>query len=557
MKKKKPSAQAGASPTSEPARLKAIRLLAAPAAGLLLVSSFPPYNLSPVAWLALAPLAWSLEAATLAGAALRGYLFGVAYFASLFWWIAVCRYPASLGFAAFAVVIPVIFIPWAILANRAMQRAKPAFKVLLPAALWVLLEYSMSHGMLALPWWSLAYTQSRNLVTSQIASIGGMFLISFVVAVFNFSLFTFVKYMLMKRAAKGKSAPPKPARADIAMWAAAAALLVFTLAYGAFELTRTFGTDRPITLALIQPSFDQSTKEQQVSDGVFLQKHIEMTDRAVQERHPDMVAWPESVTFLSWLNGPTNRDAWLTRIMIYNTTLVTGVYNWDDRERSYNSVAAFDPERGYLGEYRKMQIVPFGEAVPYRSTVEKISPWAGKWLDENVYEYDTFPGHEYKLFKSRMGNFAVMICFESVFPQYAREFTRRGAEFLFVVTDDAWFLRSPAAYQHAAMAAIRAVENRRFVVQAANSGVSGFYDPYGRAVAETKLFDVTTLFGTIYPQNGLTLYTRIGDVIVWLCGAFAIVALAALAATRGKQASAPEKSTPPPADIPKKKKRKR
>jgi apolipoprotein N-acyltransferase len=339
-------------------------------------------------------------------------------------------------------------------------------------------------------------------------------------------------------------------------------MIVLTIAYGAFSLTRSCPRERPISLALIQPSFDQNDKEKNVSEGVMLRKHLEMTDRAVAEKHPDIVVWPESVTFLNWLVGPPNRDAWLTRVMLYNATLVTGVYNWDDPKHSYNSVAAFDPERGYLGEYRKIQIVPFGEAVPYRSAVERISPRAGRWLRRNVYEYDTAAGRKYKIFDSREGRFGAMICFESVFPQYAREFTRHGAEFLFVITNDAWFYDTPGTYQHAAMASLRAIENRRFVVQAANSGISGFYDPYGRPVSETKIFDETTLFGTIYPRHGLTPYARFGDIIVWLCIAFAAPALAVLAATREKSASRqqpapPKKASPPPSTKNKSKNKKR
>ncbi|MFA6449645.1 MAG: apolipoprotein N-acyltransferase [bacterium] len=576
MKKNRRPEQAGAFPPSEPLSLRAARVLAAPLSGLLLIPAFAPYNITVLAWAALLPLLWSLSGATIRGAALRGYLFGVAYLASLFWWLVVVRYPAPLGYAFFAIVLPVIFIPWAVLANRLMRLKSAVYRIWLPAALWTLFEFSMSHGALALPWWSLANTQAKNLVTAQIAAVGGVYSISFLIVLINFVLFAALTAFISGRNKKiipaGKNAkytkqredkipgPQSPFQndfiSDMTTYAAAAALLAASIIYGCVSLSQPIKITRPrpVRLALIQGSFDQNEKDANVEMGVLLKKHLEMTDAAVAKEHPDIIVWSETITPLSWLNDTPNRESWLTRLKYYNASLVTGVYNWDKRDRSFNSVVAFDPDKGLLGEYRKIQVVPFGEKFPFRAQIEKISPWAGRWIKREVYEYDTYPGKEYTVFDSKFGKFGAVICFESVFPQIVRPIVRRGAEFLFIITNDAWFYDTPGTYQHAAIASLRAIESRRFVVQAANSGISAIIDPYGRVVAETKIFVQDTLFGDIYPETEITLYTRFGDVIVWLCLAFAIPALAAFATGARKT---PESNAPAPEPPIKKKAAKR
>lgn len=532
MKVKKKPARAGGSPRSEPFLKKLIPVAAAPASGALLTLCFPKTDFHFIAWIALVPFLWSLGGATPRGAVLRGYLFGAAYFASLFWWLAIVRYPASIGYVCFVILLPFIFIPWAWLANRLMQRQSPLFGVWIPAALWVVLEWAMSHGTFALPWWSLGNTQCKNLVVAQLASIGSIYLISFVVILANMFFYS----LLMRRV-----------RCERATWIAAGCIAAFTVVYGAACLSIKPQTDRPVSLALVQASFNQNEKEEYVDLGVMLLKHIGMTDKAVAERHPDVVVWPESITPLIWINGPGNLKPFMRRMKWWNATLITGVYDWEG-ENNYNSVIAVDPEKGVTGKYDKVQIVPFGEMFPYRGLVERISPRAGRWVKKNVYEEDTTKGREFTALETRNGKFGAVICFESVFPQITRRMALLGAEYLLVVTNDAWFLKTGGTYQHAAMAALRAIETRRYTIQSANSGVTEIIDPHGRVVDETEVFDQTTLFGTVYPQKGETFYVRFGDLFAWLCLAISAAGLAWFVKTR-------KNAAPPTASAQKKKKK--
>ncbi len=533
MKTKKRRVRAGDCPTSEPNWIKAARLLAAPLSGFLLIPAFPPYNITLLAWFAIVPFLWSLRGTTPRGAALRGYLFGVAYLATLFWWLAIVRYPAPLGYAVFGAIIPVVFVPWSLLTNMLMKRRRAVYGVWLPASLWTLFEYAMSHGSLALPWWSLGNTQANCPLTIQTASLGGVYLISFLIILVNLSLESMLPLLKRKTAddlpwyKRGMYVNTRDS------WAAAGLLVVLSLVYGAVELGVDQKQERPVRLALIQANFEeQEEKDANVELGAMLERHIEMTGQAVAEKHPDIVVWSETVTPLIWLTGPINIDYTLRLLKTYGITLVAGAYNRDEKERDYNSVVAIDPEKGQLGEYRKIQVVPFGEYFPYRAAVAKISPWAGEWIKKQVYEYDTWPGRDYTVFDSRHGRFGAVICFESVFPQFTRRLVKRGAEYIFVITNDAWFLDTSGTYQHAAFAALRAVENRRYVIQVANTGVTNIVDPYGRVVSESNTLARTILYGTVYPLKKNTLYTKYGDVFVWTCLILSFIGLTAHIANR-------------------------
>jgi len=536
MKTKKRRGRAGGCRSSEPKWKKAVRLLAAPLSGFLLIPAFPPYNVTALAWVALVPFLWSLRGTTARGAALGGYLFGVAYLAALFWWLAIVRYPAPLGYAVFGAIIPVIFIPWSMLTNELMRRRNAAYGIGLPAVLWTLFEYAMSHGSLALPWWSLGNTQADCPLTIQTASMGGIYVVSALIVLVNLT-FESMLPLFNKKAADDLPWYKRGAYVNSSTsWAAVGLIVVLSLVYGAVELGVRQKEERPVRLALIQADFEeQEEKDANVELGVMLSRHLEMTGQAVAEKHPDIVVWSETVTPLIWLTGPMNLDYTLRMLRNYNITLVAGAYNRDEKERDYNSVVAIDPEKGQLGEYRKIQVVPFGEYFPYRATIEKISPWAGEWIKKQVYEFDTSPGSDYTVFDSRHGRFGSVICFESVFPQFARRLVRRGAEYIFVITNDAWFSDTAGTYQHAAFAALRAVENRRYVVQVANSGVTNIVDPFGRVVSDTKALERTILYGTIYPRNDMTIYARCGDVFIWICLLLGVAGLSAHFLTRSKE----------------------
>ncbi len=482
------------------------------ASGLLLVLCFHPFRLHFLAWLAFIPLLYSLGGASRGARALSSYIFGAAYLGGLLWWIAVVRFPAVIGYILLTLLVPLVFIPWGLLAGR-MLRSSPAAAVFGPAALWVCLEILFSYGTFALPWWAVGNSQSRNPAIAQLASFGGIYIISFVVIMANSAI-----YHLAAR----------PDRRTRPWAAAAAALSVAAVIAGAVILLKYAppAASRPISIAIAQPNYTQDEKDDPQSFARIFMTHLDMLrETPAGDDAPDIILWSESITFKNWLESGTAANLVNYEIRPRKSLLVTGVYDWDGEE-SYNAISAIDPLEGITATYRKRQIVPFGEAVPYRKTFEKISPALGQWIKDTIYETDMGRGDKPVIFSHDGHKFAGIICFESVIPWIARETAAKGAEFIFIVTNDAWFKDSPAPQQHVDLATFRAIENRRYVVQAASNGVSAIIDPMGRITDSIPLYKKQTLYGNITPLDIMTFYTRHGDLFAWLCVALSSLFIA-------------------------------
>jgi apolipoprotein N-acyltransferase len=153
--------------------------------------------------------------------------------------------------------------------------------------------------------------------------------------------------------------------------------------------------------------------------------------------------------------------------------------------------------------------VPVGEVVPVKSLLFFVGP-----LVEAVSDFSA--GTEPTVFDLDGRRLSVAICYEAIYADMARTFVAGGSELLATITNDAWFGESSAAFQHFNQAALRAVEQARYVVRAANTGISGAVDPYGRAFARTELFETTAVVVDVRLLTGRTIYHHVGDVVVWL-----------------------------------------
>jgi apolipoprotein N-acyltransferase len=163
-----------------------------------------------------------------------------------------------------------------------------------------------------------------------------------------------------------------------------------------------------------------------------------------------------------------------------------------------------------------MHLVPFGEYIPLRGILKFLGP-----LIEMVGDFGE--GEEYTVFTIPGGKFSVAICFEIIFGDLVRRFCKNGAEFLVNITNDAWFGKSAASYQHIGMVAFRAVENRHWVIRAANTGISGFIEPTGKILRATEIFKDAVCKARIYPNRKKTFYTEFGDLFSWMCYSISIL----------------------------------
>jgi len=176
----------------------------------------------------------------------------------------------------------------------------------------------------------------------------------------------------------------------------------------------------------------------------------------------------------------------------------------------YNRAYLLDGSGMLIGYYDKIHLVPFGEYVPWKRVlffVDKLVQAAGDFASgEKAVVLDILP--------AKVG---VLICYEAIFPELSRDLVNAGANFLVNITNDAWFGRSSAPYQHLSMAVLRSVENRVAMARCANTGISGFIDSRGRILQVTSLFEDATMLGSIQLGEGKTLYTRYGDWLAWTC----------------------------------------
>jgi apolipoprotein N-acyltransferase len=170
-----------------------------------------------------------------------------------------------------------------------------------------------------------------------------------------------------------------------------------------------------------------------------------------------------------------------------------------------------------MGRYDKIHLVPYGEYVP----LGEILPLGS--LGEGIGNFKS--GNVIFNFSLPQGQFGVLICFEIIFPDLCRKFVKKGANFLVTITNDAWFKRTSAPYQHFSIAIFRAVENRVFISRAANTGISGFIDPKGRILKQGEIFTEEVMSGAIRLSKKKTFYTLYGDVFAWICSAFSLLLL--------------------------------
>jgi apolipoprotein N-acyltransferase len=248
-----------------------------------------------------------------------------------------------------------------------------------------------------------------------------------------------------------------------------------------------------------------------------------MTRQAIAEG-ARVVIWPESAIPFTFQEDTERADEIRQIARETGTTILLGS---DEIERGspnryYNSAFVVDPGGSTAGVYRKMHLVPFGEYVPLKRLFFFAAP-----LVEAVSDFS--PGTSAVLLPVTGHMVSTAICYEIVYPDLVRRFVLEGSELLTTITNDAWFGQTSAPYQHFMQASMRAIENGRYLVRAANTGVSGVVDPYGRVLLESRIFEPAVMVREVQFLRGSTIYTRTGDVFAY---ASVVATLALLVAAR-------------------------
>src|SRR5438034_3340952 len=453
-----------------------------------------------VAWIALAPVLVITLLSGPRGAFFWGWLGGFAFFLGLLQWL-------NFTFTTFsAIPFPLTWLPtmalaaycglWIALVMAAVgwvgTRSPGAALALAPFA-WVAAEWGRGHLFGGFPWGLLGYSQYARLPAIQIAELGGVYAVSFVVVAINAAVAGTVVL---------------PWRRALAGLALGGVLLGTTLGFGGWRL-REIAPPAVARVTVMQPSIEQPLKWDPDQAATTLGIYFALSRRAEADS-PTLLVWPETST-----PTPLGRDPRLAAVLRglagrLHTALIVGSIDVEGTNPVVLRNSAYLlTERGIEGRYDKMHLVPFGEYVPLSGVIGFVRGWA-----EFIAELE--PGTRTVVFPGPPAPFGVVICYEGIFPELVRDFVRNGARLIVNITNDAWFGRTSGPLQHLAMYAFRAVEHRTAVVRAANTGVSAFVAPTGQIVRRLALFERGIMTSDVPLRARTTLYTRFGDWVAYL-----------------------------------------
>ena len=456
----------------------------------------------------------------------RVYLYGTAFFMSYYlviyhWFL--YMYPLSFMDVSKGVAVLVVLVAWIglsiiqtlsssliflVFALIFRCRIFERFKILAPvlaAALWAVMEWSQTIGWWGVPWGRLCLGQTETSLTLLSASLFGSYFVSFLIVAVNFCLaYIFIRQDFAK-----------------VLSVACVCMIVGNLIIGAVvRLSYSNNGNEKITVAAVQGNIPLNEKWNSSMRENIKKVHTLYTLEAA-EAGADMIIWAETAF-------PYDMDEELAQycsslaiegdVTIIASSFILPekpVYADSGRLRSYNSLIEVRKD-GRFGEdiYSKQRRVPFAEFVPMRSIVETLIP---PLAELNMLPDDVLPGEESVVMHTEKGNIGSMICFDSVYENIALEEVRDGAEMLIVSTNDAWFDDSAENYMHTAQSKLRAIETGRYVVRAANTGISGIVNPMGEFEQKLGVLEEGYVIGDIYLRDQTTVYTVIGNLFVYIC----------------------------------------
>jgi apolipoprotein N-acyltransferase len=499
------------------------RIALAAVSGLLLTGAFPDLDLRWLAWIALAPLLLAVRGVGLKKSFGLGFCAGLAHYLTLIYWIAYTM--RTYGYLPWPVCVSILLLLAGYLSlyfgvfAALVSRLDPYFflKWLAVPVIWVALEYVRAFLFSGFPWELLGYTQYRTLHLIQISDIFGVYGASFLIVLVNTALVMLGTGLK----ATGNRQQAKPVLRAAAVVVMTAGVMTATWTYGVRRLDavdRWMQEAPPLHAAVVQGNIKQSVKWDPAFQAETVDKYLRLS-RSVASRQPDLIVWPETALPFYFLYNQDLSNRVIEGIRRIGTYFLVGSPSFTqrpDRIDYYNSAYLISPEGTPMGKSDKAHLVPFGEYVP----LKRWLPFLGKIVAQVG---DFSRGQVESTLHFPHGDLGVLICYEVIFPYIAREKTESGAALLVNITNDAWYGRSSAPYQHYSMAVFRSVENRRAMIRAANTGISGFIDPAGRILEATALFEDATAARRLPQLTVRTTYNRIGDWFAMGCLAAAVL----------------------------------
>lgn len=506
-------------PVAERIRKRLPALVGVAAGGVALSAAYPHPNWDGTAWVALTPVMLTALGRRARPAFGLGWLGGFVFFLVLLRWLnftfqTYSEFPAA-----------IVWLPTALLAGYCAlyvggfasalswiaQRRSIALALVAAPFLWVTGEWLRGHVLGGFPWGLLGYSQFQRLPVIQIAELGGVYAVSFVLLAANAAVVGIVAL---------------PWRSAAVGVMGALALVVATLTFGYVRLAPPPRPADGVSIAVMQPVIEQPLKWDPQYTERTLDIYFTLTRRAASER-PDLIVWPETASPTLLRRDPDLLGALRAMSGALGVPLVVGSVDVDDvvAGRIYNT-AFLVTGQGITERYDKIHLVPFGEYVPL-GLIGVVRKWA-----EFVSQMEA--GSRAVVFPGPPTPFGTVICYEGIFPELFRDFVRGGARVMLNMTNDAWFGRTSGPWQHLSMYPLRAVEHRIAIARAANTGVSAFIAPTGQIVRRMALFDRGVMTERLPLRSGTTAYTRFGDWLAYL----SMICTAALVGTTMRRRAA-------------------
>jgi len=507
------------------------------ASGVLLALSFPTFGHPACAWVALAPLMVALQRGSLRRGFLLGVLTGGIYFGGTLYWIT--QVMVVYGGLAQSIAVPVNILLIAYLALfpglfavivRAMMVAYGPRALMAAPLVWVATELGRTYLFSGFPWVLLGYSQTTVLPVAQLASVFGVYGLGALVASVSAA---------SASAAVGVHGPAQAGHYRYQGYRYYGSgfdrfgryipiLTVFVLvlgvaAWGSRRIARAEWTrgGEPIKVGLIQGNVDQAEKWDDARATSIFSSYISMTRQAIAEG-AQLVIWPESSTPFPFEEQRFQQSAEVVRTLARQAQvpilLGSEEIEHGTSTRYFNSAFLVKADGATGGAYRKMHLVPFGEYVP----LKRVFFFASR-LVQAVSDFSA--GTTPSLLPVGSHLVSTAICYEIVYPNLVRQFVRQGSELLTTITNDAWFGRTSAPYQHFEQASMRAIEEGRYLVRAANTGISGIVDPYGRVLSRSGIYEPAAIVGEARLLRGSTIYARVGDLFAYLSTVITLVLL--------------------------------
>lgn len=530
--------------------------------GALLGLAYPPNPVGGLfAALGLVPLLIAMERATSLGQVIRWNYGAFLLFSAIStWWVGSWQTnsdPWLMTSAILLIIIHPFFFVLPIVLYWYVRRATSYhFGLIFLPLLWCGGEYLHALTDASYPWLTLGNTQTYNLYYIQFTELTGVWGVSLLLLIQN----SIIAWFLIS-AMHGVRTAAKTRRM---MWIGLTATVVLPYLHGVIALMGESNAElnsyERMTITVVQPNQNPWDKWRQDDPVDHILDNAEASFQALHNgEKPDLFLWAENAIPypVTHPNQSRRRNELFATIDSLGVPVMTGFPDYvrhaskEDAAPSskrdtiwgpgreqftveywdfYNSIGTFTPDGELLGAYHKSQLVPFGERIPFVDAVPflidmlswdvGISAW-GKGDGAHTIAAGVLPNGD-------SIHAGAMVCFESVYPNMVRQFADQGAQFLTIVTNDGWYLGTPGPLQHERFAILRAIETRRWIARAANTGISCFVNPRGEIIGETAEGVRTTTTATVSLRNDKTLYVRLGDWLPILCllGAGAMGAIA-------------------------------